>query len=272
MPAIQPARLKIQVTLLVEQFEHPENFCVQLHDLLSHYANRTYRAGETGQIRQLTPSYDPPIPVLRQVKNELKSVAYSNPEKALNLADALWLENWWEFRLLAGFLLGQIAPSNHGAIFDRLNRWLVSTTEPSLADLVSQAATEKIRSEQPALLLEWVNSIIEKPVTRGSKYVFHILAQLVQHPAFENIPAVIRIVSPFVRKSPSEIRMDVLQLIEDLISRSPNEVLYLFRQSLESQENLDTGWYIRKSTARFPEELRFTLQELLRNNKSLRAG
>ena len=48
MPAIQPARLKKQVTELVPKINQPSVFVRELHTLLNLYSDHTQRPGQAG--------------------------------------------------------------------------------------------------------------------------------------------------------------------------------------------------------------------------------
>ena len=49
MPAIQLARLKIQITELLTNFDRPVDFLRELHTLFGFYADRTRRPGQSGK-------------------------------------------------------------------------------------------------------------------------------------------------------------------------------------------------------------------------------
>lgn len=260
MPAVQPARLKIQIASLIDQSGVPSEFITSMHDLLSLYANRTHRSGETGRIRHLTPSYDPPIPVLRLLQTELRSLVVNEPKTILSLSDALWQENWWEFRILAAHLLGQVRLDSNSIVFDRLNAWLGENLEENLAYEISQLATQEIRTENPEQFLDWIQEALNRTAVRSKKIALHLMTALSKQPNFENLPAIFSLVSPYLRSCPLEIRPDMLLLLVSLIERSPNEIAFLFRQSLESSDTSETGWFIRKTLAQFPPALRASLQ------------
>ena len=256
MPAVQPARLKIQVAHLLELFRLPEQFNDALHDLLSLYANRTQRSGETGQIRPIIPSYDPPIPVIRLIQTEIRSLILSEPQSALELCDSLWKENWWEFRTLAAYILGQIPLDLYTKIIVRLNNWLEENLEENLIKEVGHLATKRIQAENQNQFFIWVQTILARPSIRSKKTALYLITKFSEQPNFENLPAIFSVISPFIRISPPEIRPDVLALLMVLIERSPNEIAFIFRQSLESSENPDTNWFIRKTITKFPLDLR----------------
>ncbi len=263
MPAIQPARLKIQIASLVEQFGHPEIFVDQVHDLLSLYANRVNKVGETGHIRNLTPTYNPPSPVLKLLQNELRPEVGKDPEAALALVDALWVENWWECRSLAAYLLGQIELHDPEPVLQRLSAWLDENLEEKLAVKVSQEASTRLREAAPDRLVDWIAQLMASPADRQKKVALRFLTMLVNEPSFKNLPAVFRMSGPYLRKVSTSLRYDVLTLLEALIARSPNEAAYLLRQMFDSADNPDSAWFIRKTLPKFPAELRSGLREVL---------
>ena len=90
MPAIHPARLKKQVAQLVNNFEQPDGFVRSLHQLMSYYAERIQRPGQSGEPTPLITAYKVRRPVLRQIQGALAPLAKSKPEAAITLCDALW--------------------------------------------------------------------------------------------------------------------------------------------------------------------------------------
>ena len=124
MPAIQPARLKIQIAQLVEQFEMPAEFVKRLNDLLFFYADRTRIPGRGGRKYSLTPSYNVPKQVFRYLEKNLRPVVSAQNEQALNLSDVLWQDNWLESRVLALMILGWVPPLPPGRIISRLEPWV----------------------------------------------------------------------------------------------------------------------------------------------------
>jgi len=60
MPAIHPARMKIQVARLGEKIRQPEVFVRELHNLLDFYADRTHRPGQFGEPPPLLAIIKPP--------------------------------------------------------------------------------------------------------------------------------------------------------------------------------------------------------------------
>ena len=88
MPAIQPARLKKQVSNLAGEFNQPALFVRDLHALLDLYTDHTHRPGQSGEPPPLIASYKTPPPVMRQVWHELMPRIKQQPADVLPLCDA----------------------------------------------------------------------------------------------------------------------------------------------------------------------------------------
>ena len=120
MPAINPARLKIQATQIVEKFEYPVEFVTELHDLLDFYADRTRKPGRGGPHLAKIRAYNVPTQVMRQLESLLTPRVTADGDGALALADSLWAEPWLECRLLGLHILGQISLNPPDRIINRI--------------------------------------------------------------------------------------------------------------------------------------------------------
>src|SRR4030043_489754 len=101
MPAISPAKLKLQTARLAEQYTQPGVFVRELHALLKIYADHSHRPGQSGTPSALIESYNVHPPVLRQINLSMKQIVERDPSGTLELCDALWGESYLEHRLLA---------------------------------------------------------------------------------------------------------------------------------------------------------------------------
>ena len=151
MPAIQPARMKIKVAQLGEKIRQPEAFVQALHGLLDFYADRTFRPGQSGEPPPLLATYKTPPPVFRQIKREITSLVANDPPAALTLVDALWVEPYIEFRLLAIALLGRIPPLPPEPVLARVQMWIASSPESRLLDAILEQSLAQVRQEYPKI-------------------------------------------------------------------------------------------------------------------------
>jgi hypothetical protein len=263
MPAIQPARMKIQVALLGEKTHQPEVFIRSLHNLLDFYADRTYRPGQSGEPPPLLATYKTPPPVFRQIEREIATLAVNDPHAALALVDALWTEPFIEFRLLAISLIGKISPIPYEPILARIQAWIGSTPENRLLDAILEQSLLMVRQECPEIYMqtleEWSKADDNYPRQAGLRAMLPLLAD----PEFENLPAVFRLLAPLIRVPPPELRIDLVAVLRALVRRFPQEAGYILRQNI-SADNLDSFWLIRQVLNDFPGEIQNNLREALR--------
>jgi hypothetical protein len=263
MPAIQLARMKIQVAQLGEKLHQPEAFVRALHNLLDFYADRTYRPGQSGEPPPLLATYKTPRPVFRQITGEISSLASSDPPAALALIDALWAEPYIEFRLLAITLLGKILPAPPEPILARTQTWLASMPEDRLSHAILEQGLIQIRREYTAIYLKMIEDWLTLEAVFPRQTGLRALVPLLADPAFENVPAISRLLTPLIRVPPSELRIDMVAVLRALVLRFPQEAGYMLRQNL-SAENPDTIWLARQVLPDFPSDIQNSLRETLR--------
>jgi hypothetical protein len=262
MPAIQPARMKIQVARLSEMTHQPERFVHELHGLLDFYADRTHRPGQFGEPPPLLASYKTPDPVMRQIEREIASLA-EEPASALALVDALWAEAVLEFRLLAIRLLGRVPLRPPQAVLERARQWIASNPEDRLQSALLEHGLARLRQEAPSdfypLVERWLNA---KEIS-SRQAGLRALAYLASDPGFENVPALIRLVAPWVRATPAPLKQEMAGLMRALAARFPREASFLLKQNLAA-DRPDSIWLARQALPELPEEVQQGLREALR--------
>jgi hypothetical protein len=264
MPAIQPARLRRQAANLAAFFDRPELFVRHMHTLLDFYSDRARRQGQSGRPGPLIQAYHMRPPVLRALLQELLAPAEANPPAALRLCDALWGEDFLEFRQLAAMLLGQLPTSVHDGVVERLRAWIMPNLELHLIELLLSTGVERLYREQPRLLLNLISTWLDQNNPFYQQLGLHALLPLIRDPNFENIPVFYRLVQPFTRNAPSGLRPDVLDIVEALAQRAPQETAYFLRQMLIHPDAPDTPWLIRQSLKAFPEDAAEGLRQAVR--------
>ena len=134
MPAIHLARLKIQITELLTHFERPVDFVRELHALLEFYADRTRRLGQSGKPKPLSQAYNVPRQVMRRIKSDIRKLVVDDSESAQALADQLWVDSWFECRLLAVNILGMFPLDPPSIVEGRLQSWGKDCREDTLLE------------------------------------------------------------------------------------------------------------------------------------------
>lgn len=268
MPAIQPARLRQQAAALAEHFPDPHAYVHSLHYLLDFYSDRARRSGQSGRPGPLIAAYNVRPPVLRMLLQELLPQAQDAPQAALRLCDALWNEDYLEFRQLAAMLLGQLSPDwgpeVGEAVIERLQRWITASLELHLIETLLSTGVERLHRQRPQLLLALIQSWLEAPKPFYQQLGLRSLLPLIRDPGFENLPVFFRLIQPFSRVIPPSLRPDVLDVLEALARRSPQETAYFLRQTLAHPDAPDTPWLVRQSLGAFPEAYQNSLRQATR--------
>jgi hypothetical protein len=265
MPAIQPARLKIQTARLVENYSDPPAFCRALDGLLESYADRTYRPGLSGEPPPLLPAYNVPAQVLRQVGRDLAPLAREQRAAALKLCDAMWQVRIFEFRWLAAAMLGHIQPVPPQDILARIDSWAKPSTEERLMEVLFTSGLVRLRQEQPKVYLQMIEGWLETGKTFTQHLGLKALRVLLDTPEATNLPTLFQQITPLVRSSPASLRPDLLDILHRLAELSPKETAYFLRQNLDiQQDNPGSAWLTRNSLEYFPADVQASLREALR--------
>jgi hypothetical protein len=263
MPAIQLARMKIQVAQLGEMMRQPEAFVRALHNLLDFYADRTYRPGQSGEPPPLLATYKTPRPVFRHIAVEIGTLAISDPPAAFAIIDALWAEPYIELRMLAITLIGKIPPTPPELILARIQTWLASRPENRLVNAILEQGLTQFRREYPPVYIQMIEEWLMVDEVFPRQTGLRALVPLLADPEFENLPTISHLLTPLIRMPPSELRIDLVAVLRALVHRFPQEASYLLRQNL-SAENPDTIWLARQVLPDFPGEIQASLRETLR--------
>lgn len=268
MPAIQPARLKIQAAQLAEHFTDPDTFKIGLREILDFYADRVYRPGQAGDPPPLLKAYNVPTPVLRQISKEIAGAISANRGAALVLSDALWSEPVLEFRILAAITLGQVSAQPIEDILNRVNAWAKPSTESRLIRALINDGLVSVRSTWPDQYIQQVEIWLSVDQIFYRQLGLQALLPLLEMEEFENLPVAMRLITPLVRAAPSGLRTDLLAVIRLMAARSPKETAFFLRQNLAiKDENPGTAWLARQSVGFFPPDTRSVLRSALRENK-----
>jgi len=264
MPAIQLARLKIQVTELLVYFDRPTDFARELHELLGFYADRTRRAGQSGKPKPLIQAYNVPRQVMRRIQSDIEHMVVNDPEKALLLADHLWDDSWYECRILAINILGMLPLESPSHVVIRLQSWGKNCRDDALLDALLKDGAFKIRVETPDEYQLLVEDWLSDTEISSRKLGLRALPALVLNPAFENLPILYRLLAPLIRESASALETDLLSAVRALGQRSPQETAYFIKQNLTASHKSGLAVITRRSLDVFPPDLQDSLREVLR--------
>lgn len=272
MPAISPAKLKIQADRLAKHFTQPAVFVRTMHALLTQYTDYTHRQGQSGTSLGLISSYNVPVIVLHYIVMALEPIIAKDIEGTLALCDRLWSEQHLEHRLLACMLLGQVPVSDPELIFVRLQKWIEPISEYSLMNILVEHGTKRLRAESPSTIMRLVEDCLSSSSEHVQQFGLRTLIAQIENPKFSNLPAVFRLIAPLVRSSPLTLRADLIELVEKLARRSPSETAYILHYCLDSEDNSDAAKITRRVLFLFSDEIKDSLKLVIKNRRKKADG
>ncbi len=264
MPAIHPAKLRLQAAGLAELFPQPAAFARALHGLLGLYSDRTHRAGQSGAPPPLLSSYNVPPQMLRLVLAEVRSRAALDAPQTLALCQALWAEPFFELRLVAASLLGQSPVDPPEAVLAQLGAWVSTSPEERILAALLDQGLARLRQENPAALLALGGSWLGDKNLLRQQDALRMLRPLALEAGADHLPAIYTLITPLLRRVPTALRPDLLNLLAAAARRAPQETAYVLRQNLDAPENPDTAWIIRQVLDNFPPAQQDNLRAALR--------
>lgn len=265
MPAIQPARLKVQAAELAQLAPDAEKFSRAFHVYLDFYADRTFRPGIVGEPPPLLRAYHVPLQVVRAVVKELTEYTAEKRDESLALADMLWSEPCLEFRLLAASLIGQVSPNPSESIFGRIHSWTGPRTEERLINALIISGLERLRLEQSDRYIEQIEIWLKSKHTFENQLGLKAIPPLLDTTSFEDFPLIFRLLDQVMRSTHPSLRPEVLAVIEALALHSPKETVYFLHQTaISGMDNPNLTWFVRHSLKFFTSDSQKYLQEALR--------
>lgn len=246
-------------------YDSPVAFYQQLQGLFSLYANYALRFGENAPNRPLIPTYNLPHPVMRQLRMDLKPRIEADPQAALEIADQLWVDEYYEIKHTAAWIIGITPIDDPQPILDRMILWLTPDLDQVLkTDLLSngiRTLQDRFPDDWESLLLSLLSQ--DKPEMIGLG--IQALAESSKSPNFKNLPAIFRLASPFIRDPHSVYSRDLEYLIEALAELSPKETAYFLQQILSVSDSRETLRLIKNCLDAFPETIQRDLKASLSN-------
>ncbi len=263
MPAIQLARLKTQIDQLVWTFTRPQDFQRGLKNLLEMYADWSYRPGEAIEPASLLPTYHVSPLLLHQVEQQLTRQCQEMPAAGLALADILWQNEYFEARLLAAFILGQIPLKPGEEVTRRIKDWSVPSLDKKLQEAIFSQATLRLRREDTTTWMEIINEWLSANPAASKVMGLRALVLLLDDQEFEDLPTVFTLLHPLMLSAPSRLQAELLEVLQSLTRRFPVETVYFLRQALSSTSSPIAARLVRQVLPSLSPELQASLRKSL---------
>jgi hypothetical protein len=265
MTAINPARLRIQCAKLADLYHDPAKFIPGLHDLLGFYASRI-RKTALNRTPLTLQTYQVAPPVLRALEGEMDLLVNTEPSRCLLLVDALWEEEWLEFRQFAVTLLGNIPPINAEPIFKRIKYWLSESTSETIRSLLPTRAVKRLKVEKPDLVLSFYQDLLSKPIKENCQAVLLGLIQFGQDQEFLNYPILFTLLGKILIVEEKGLVKEIQAVLKPLIDRSEYEVTYFLVQQISTASKPRITRVVRGVLPLFSADNQKTLKDALQKS------
>lgn len=263
MSAVQLNVLRDEINRLSGDFANPDSFSRQVLNLLTKYADLTYKPGVSVQQPLILPSLRPANLVIRQLESRLLNLAQQNPNYALSAAACLWQLEYVETRLLAAFLLGQIPLPPHDPLISLLDEWCHSGQERLLLQQIISRASNQLCQQNPEIWLQtirqWLSAGNNTDITIG----LMALISLIEHDKFSNLPSVYKVIADGLLYIPEINYPDLQTIMIRLEKRSPIETTHFIRQLIATHQNPQIFRFIRRLLPSFSPEVQSNLRSAL---------
>jgi len=263
MTAINPARLKIQCAELSEHYSDPAQFIPRLHDLFGFYAARI-RQTSLSRTPLTLQSYQIPAPVQRALLIELEEYLEEEPSQGLNLVDALWKEEWVEFRQLAIICLGELAPFNPEQILDRIKIWLNSCNAENIRRKIIAGGLTHLVTRKPNIVLEFISDLISSETKMNHQAALFGLLTFAENPDFDNLPVIFNLLAEILKKKEEGLVKEITALLKILQKRSEQETAFFLERQLTIAAKPRIFRLIRQVLSNFSAENQSFLREALK--------
>lgn len=252
MPAVNPTRLRFQITEVMSFFHAPTEFHRRLDNLFNLYSNRALRAGDSTVLRPLIPMYQLPAPIFRQLELDIKPYINDDPQAALELADELWEDNYFEVRRLALYILGYVPVTDPEPVLTRLKSWLTPDLDRILTSYLFSTGTLRLQESFPDRWEAFIQTYLSQNDPELTALGIQGLTEAVRKSTFKNLPAIFNLVSPFFHDPEVEYIHDLFRLVEAMINQAPKETTYFLKQAISVSEPNAFTRLIKQNLSQFP--------------------
>lgn len=251
----------------MDDFNQPEKVVLGLREVYSLYSDRTHPVSDLkANIRGL-PAFNTPILLSRELELAFTSICKVQPVKMFALIDLLWQEHKIELRQLAATLLGRIPIEYKGEVVSRLSGWTIKTENDSLLEFLHKQGTKTIRDEKPEAWLEILEKWKQVQDAWNIRMSIQGLMNLVEDPAFVNLPAIFTFLFPLMEQLDSELVYPLQNAVESLAKRSEVETVYFLKEVSKASRNPAYPRFLRKSLEFFSPENQESLKRELRTKE-----
>jgi len=267
MTAIDLTRLQKQIEELSSVFSEPAAFVKALHELLSFYERRAYRPSSELVPKTFMRSYRLPAQVLPLIEIGLKQTVSLHPNEAFALVRALWQDPYYETRVLASGILGQLSPEASAEVSTLLEEWVSTPLDRAVLEALLQKGSQSLR-----LAGDWdafMQKLLTSPFPRMQSAGLLALAIDLEQRPLSKYSGIFKLVRPFIQAGDDRLENNLSRVVQNLAERTPSETAYLLKQVLSDTAGSDIERRIRDYLSFFPPETAAGLLETVKTHAKI---
>lgn len=267
MSAINLARLRIQLGLLIPQIQDTSAFIHGLREIYQFYADNTHPVGEPPTGVFTLPAFNTPLVLNREILFNLSKYCTDDPQLVLELIDLLWQQQEVELRQLAAQLLGKLPPDHEEGVIQRIRTWSEESTSPEILPFLHQNASIGIRKNNPERWLDLLNEWESANQDWLARLSIEGVIPLIDDRDFENLPAIFTFITPFIITPGKDYHYDLLTIIEHLSRRSEVETVHFLKKAISLSTDPTMPRFIRRTLEYFSPARQDSLRNALRERQ-----
>jgi hypothetical protein len=199
------------------------------------------------------------------LENELDKLLNDQPSKGLLLIEALWEEEWVEFRQLAVIFLGNLPPINSDPILKRIRLWLSHSTSEDIRSLIPTRGMRRLFVENPYLVLDFYQELLATPTKENCQAVLFGLVEFTDNSEFDNLPVLFALLQDILLVEEKGLIKESLTVLRKLLFRSEQETLYFLIKQLSTASKPRILRIARNLIPEFSLDSQVQLREALQN-------
>lgn len=266
MTAINPARLKMQTAELGELAGQPELFVLKLHELLGFYSARIRQTSLSKTPLSLQ-AYQVAQPVIRVLEAEIAEQIEDDPKAGFCLVDALWKEDWVEFRRLAVTTLGILPTQEPGLIIERADVWLNDCTAEDIRRWIMTAGLSRLREEQTEQVLKFLEELISNGSKADHQAALFGLESYAKDESYPNMPLLYKYLTQILLVDEKGLVKEISTVLQILAARSEQETVYFLLKQILSAHKPRIFRVIRSSLNSFSRDNQQLLKQKMENSR-----
>ena len=261
MAVIQIPRLRSQINAIIIHYADTDAFLSGLRSFFGIYSQRKSTAALYESDRKTMLYYGLPEVVENELEIAFKGVAKNHPNEAVEIADHLWREQFFESRKLAIILVSALDSPYSDLYLRRMDQWIQKDLDEHLFNEILQASNQipylTVNEKWISIINSWLHSDSKVLI----QYGLQALCQLVKKKEFQNLPFVFSLMMPVFSQPILAMQKELMALIKTLVHRTPSETASFLISMAEIYPSQTMLAFIRKCIPLFDE---FFQQELRR--------